>query len=99
MSQNIWIFACVGLAVACILALLLSPYASSAPDGLEKVAQEKKFEHLAAEKPLWDKAPLPDYEVPGIENKRVATGLAGVIGTVLIFVLAIACGKLLTKLR
>jgi hypothetical protein len=75
-------FTILALAVAVGLASAVSPYASSSPDGLEKVAADQAFlergEHQAA-------SPAPDYAVPGVDDARVATGLAGFAGTLMVF--------------
>jgi cobalt/nickel transport protein len=68
-----------------VLAGLVSPWASTAPDGLEKVAQDKGFLDKAAEKPAWSGAPMPDYALPGAKHESVATSLAGMAGTLLVF--------------
>lgn len=69
------------LAVAVGLATAASPYASSAPDGLEKVAGDKAF----LDRGRAHEAPVPDYAVPGVDDARVATGLAGFAGTLVVF--------------
>jgi PDGLE domain len=74
-------FTIVALAVAIGLATAASPYASSSPDGLEKVAEDKAF--LDQGKP--SDGPIPDYSFPGVEDARVATGLAGFAGTLIVF--------------
>ena len=83
--------------VAVLLAVFLSPWASSSPDGLEKVAEDKGFLESAEEtEPAWKHSPVPDYAVNGIENERVATGLAGFVGVLItaavIVLLALAVG-------
>jgi hypothetical protein len=75
------LFAILALALAIGLATAVSPYASSSPDGLEKVAGESAFEHRART----HESPVPDYAVPGIENAPIATGLAGFAGTLVVF--------------
>ena len=77
------------LAAALALALLLSPFASPWPDGLEKVAAYKGFLHKAEGKPVLP-APLADYAWPGIKREGVATAVAGVAGTAVVF--GVACG-------
>ena len=52
----------VGLAVAFALAFFVSPYASSEPDGLERVAIDNGFADQAQEHALAD-GPLADYAV------------------------------------
>jgi len=68
--------------VFCLLLATISPLASSSPDGLEKVAEDKGFIEAAGEAPF---EVIADYVFPGIENEAVATILAGWIGTLLLF--------------
>jgi cobalt/nickel transport protein len=68
-----------GLLLCSALALGISPWASSLPDGLEKVAQDQKFLDKGEGESLFS-SPLPDYLFPGIINQQLATGLAGLIG-------------------
>lgn len=75
-------FLAVGLLVALVLAGLVSGAASSAPDGLEKVAVDKGFESTASEHGLGG-SPVADYHVAGVDDERVSTGLAGVLGVVM----------------
>ncbi|MEU6410912.1 energy-coupling factor ABC transporter permease [Microbispora sp. NPDC046933] len=71
-----------GALVAVLLAGVVSFYASSAPDGLEKVAADKGLS--AQEKPhAAENGPLADYSVKGVENQRLSGGLAGVAGVAL----------------
>lgn len=68
-----------GLLVSLLLAGFVSFYASSHPDGLEKVAEEIGFIETA-EDPATAGSALADYGVAGVENERASVGLAGVIG-------------------
>jgi cobalt/nickel transport protein len=68
-----------GLAVSLVLAGGVSYYASSQPDGLEKVAGDIGFLDSAKESAVED-GPLAGYGVAGVENERISGGLAGVIG-------------------
>lgn len=61
---------------------ILSPLASSHPDGLEWVAEQKGFLDTAQNAVYQI---IPDYVVPGIGNEMLATILAGVIGAALVF--------------
>jgi cobalt/nickel transport protein len=72
-------FYLVGLLITLVLAGGVSFYASSSPDGLEKVATEIGFIDSAKDHALSD-APLADYGVKGIENERLSVGAAGIIG-------------------
>ena len=76
-----------GLAVSLILAGVVSFYASSHPDGLEKVAGDIGFIETAKD-PATAGSALADYGVKGIENERASVGVAGVIGVVVTGVVA-----------
>jgi hypothetical protein len=76
------LFTILAVAVAVGLAGAASPFASASPDGLEKVAADKAFlDRGEAQKTSL----LSDYAVPGVGDERVATGLAGFTGTLLVF--------------
>ncbi|MHB8972635.1 MAG: energy-coupling factor ABC transporter permease [Pirellulaceae bacterium] len=90
-----WKIAGAGLLLALVLAALLSPFVSTAPDGLEKVAENAAFSSLADGRPVWQSSPLPDYLVPGVESERVSTGLAGILGTSAVFLVGYGVVKLL----
>ena len=68
-----------GLLVSLLLAGFVSFYASSHPDGLEKVASEIGFIDNAKD-PATSGSALADYGVAGVENERASVGIAGVIG-------------------
>ncbi len=70
-----------GLLLALAVALL-SPLASPHPDGLERVAEDQGFIDRAQDAPYQI---IPDYTFPGIANEALATIVAGVVGTVLLF--------------
>jgi hypothetical protein len=76
------LFVILALAVAVGLGTAVAPFASSSPDGLEKVAADKAFIGHGRSQ---DASPLPGYAFPGVHNERVATGLAGFAGTLLVF--------------
>jgi len=82
------------LLAAILLALVLSPFASSWPDGLERVAEDKGFIEKGHVKPAL-RSLVPDYILLGIKNKKVATALAGVLGTLLVFGVAYGLAALL----
>jgi len=84
----------LGLAFALLVAALLSPLASSNPDGLERVAEDKGFVHQSK---AYLSSPIPDYLVPGLKNESAATSAAGIIGTVLTFGIMYGLGKLVAK--
>jgi hypothetical protein len=81
------IFIAIALMVAFGLAFFVSPHASSQPDGLDKVAIDKGF--AVSEKPhALDDVPTAGYAVKGVDNQRLATGLAGLIGVTVTFAIA-----------
>lgn len=70
-----------GLLLAALLAIA-SPLASSHPDGLEWVAEQKGFIDTAQD-PLYNL--IPDYVLPGVSSEALATILAGIVGVVIVF--------------
>ena len=88
-----------GLVLSLGLAIFLSPFASSEPDGLEKVAEDEGFIEKAEGAEVWTEAPVPDYAVPGVENEQLATGLAGAAGTLILFAIGLGVGRLLKGKR
>lgn len=82
-SRTVWI---VGLVIALGLAIL-SPIASSFPDGLEWVAEQSGFLESAMGAPYQI---IPDYTFPGINSPEIATIVAGIIGTLLVGAVAFA---------
>jgi cobalt/nickel transport system permease protein len=74
--RKVWI---TGLVASLLLAGFVSFYASSNPDGLEKVAADQGIDQKAEEHANAD-SPLADYGVRDVEDARLSGGLAGVIG-------------------
>lgn len=72
---------------ALVLAGVASFYASGSPDGLERVAEDKGFIDTADEHAAAD-GPMADYQAKGIEDKRLSGGLAGVVGSLVVLVIA-----------
>ncbi len=85
-NWTILIAAGVGLA---LLITLFSPFASSNPDGLERVAEDEEFIHHA-EDPGYEI--IPDYTFPGVENERLATILSGIVGVLIVAAIGLAVG-------
>ena len=81
-----------GALIFALLLALLSPLASSSPDGLEKVAEDKGFMETAREAIF---EVIPDYVMPGVGNEAVATILAGIIGTLILFGIGYGLARLL----
>ena len=70
-----------GFIASLFLAGVVSFYASSHPDGLEKVAEDIGFIETAKENTNADSV-LADYGVKGVDNERLSVGAAGVIGVI-----------------
>ncbi|GHD34505.1 energy-coupling factor ABC transporter permease [Streptomyces galbus] len=68
-----------GLVTSLVLAGFVSYYASSSPDGLEKVAADHGIDRKA-EQHAGAGSPLADYGVKDVKDARLSGGLAGVIG-------------------
>ena len=83
-TLRFWI---TGLALALVVAGVGSWYASSAPDGLERSAQEAGFA-ATADDSATARSPLADYAVDGLDDGRLSGGLAGVVGVAVTLVLA-----------
>ena len=75
-----WAVIAVGLGAAIIVALF-SPWASSHPDGLERVAEDKAFLEKAKD-PSYEI--IPDYVFPGVDNEKLATILSGLVGIAIV---------------
>ena len=74
----------------------LSFYASSSPDGLEKVAEDEGFLESAEDSAL-SNSPLADYGLAGLDSERLSVGIAGVIGVVVTAIVALALFYLIKK--
>jgi cobalt/nickel transport protein len=84
----------IGFAAAAILAAVISPLASSSPDGLEKVAETQGFANKAV---VLAGTLIPEYLVPGVKNEALSTVLAALTGIALTFALVYAAGRFLAK--
>jgi cobalt/nickel transport protein len=93
-------FVLVGLTAAVVIAVCLSPFASSNPDGLDRVAQDQGLERKAQADTIAKRLPFfavfEEYAVRGVPQ-AIATPLAGLVGTVVTFGIAWGAGKLLVK--
>jgi len=82
------------LLIIIALAAGLAPFASSAPDGLERVAKDLRFEEAAEANP--PRLPLSqvwaDYQVKGLPPPW-GTAVAGVVGVAITFASAWGLGK------
>lgn len=87
----------LGLLVALGLALFVAPFASGAPDGLERIAAELGFQTRAA--PPLPSAPLADYQIAGLAPGGWVTALVGATGTLVAFGFCTLLARLLVPRR
>jgi cobalt/nickel transport system permease protein len=86
-----WVLA--GLAVA-LAVVLLAPFASADPDGLERVAEDLGFLETGQSAPY---EIIPDYTVPFLGETPVSTIVAGLVGAVLVAALAYGLVRLIRR--
>jgi cobalt/nickel transport system permease protein len=79
-----------GLLIALALAVI-SPLASAFPDGLEWVAEQQGFLERG-QGPVYEI--IPDYVFPGISNDALATMIAGIVGVLIVFGVALGVAYL-----
>ncbi len=92
-------FLLTGLGAALVISVLLSPFASQNPDGLDRVSEDHKFGEKAAE-PVARKLPFyalfDEYALRGVPAE-IATPMAGLVGSLATFGLAWGIGKLTVR--
>ena len=98
MRSNLRLFLLSGLLVAIGLAMLVSGFASSAPDGRNKVAEDHGVAANAKEH-LFENGPLAGYAVKGVGNDRLSTAIAGLIGVLVTFGVGLGLFALLRAMR
>jgi PDGLE domain len=81
-------FAAFALA-ALLLAGVVSSFASSSPDGLERVAQQHGMAADERQHAMGD-SPLAGYGIAAIDNGLLSGGLAGVVGVGVVLALTAA---------
>jgi cobalt/nickel transport system permease protein len=86
-----WIIAGV---IFAILAVLISPFASGNPDGLERVAENIGFLDTGLDAPY---NLLPDYSIPFLGETAISTILAGLVGVFILFALLFLLGRNLRR--
>lgn len=85
-----------GILISIFVAGFISYYASSSPDGLEKVAEDKGFLDTAKDSANSGSF-LADYGVAGIDNQRLSVGLSGLIGVIATLSVSLLIFKTLAK--
>ena len=74
------------LVVALLLAGGVSYYASSQPDGLTKVSQDKGFADTETDHGSKD-SPFAGYAAKDVGNQRLSGAVAGIVGVVVVLAL------------
>ena len=82
--------------VALLLAGVVSFYASSSPDGLNRVAQDHGFAQTAKDHEA-ARGPFAGYATKDVGHARLSGGLAGVVGVAVVLVLAGGLALLLRR--
>ena len=86
-----WVIAGV---VITLIVVLLSPFASASPDGLERVAEDMGFLSAGQSAPY---QVIPDYTIPLLGSTSISTIVAGAIGVLVILALVFLAGRSLQK--
>lgn len=86
-------FVSIAIFLSVLIAGVLSYFASSHPDGLEKVSADKGLNAQEATSATSDSF-FADYGIAGLEN---STGLAGIIGVVITGIAGYALIKWVSK--
>lgn len=81
--------------VSLFVVIVLSPFASSWPDGLESVAEKMGF--IKAEKEPLVKGVFPDYEAQFVKSDYLKVVIPGVFGTAVTFAFASGLYLILTR--
>ena len=82
-----WILTGVLITLAVVL---LSPFASASPDGLERVAEDLGFINIAQSAPY---QVIPDYTIPFLGATPISTIVAGAIGVIVVLAIAFIAGR------
>jgi predicted permease len=83
-----------GLLIAVAVVVVLAPFASSDPDGLERVAIDSGFADQGSGAVY---EILPDYSVPLLGDSTASLIVAGLIGVALLFGAMWLLGRLLAR--
>ncbi len=81
-------------AVITLLVVILAPFASANPDGLERVAEDLGFINTGVDAPY---QLLPDYTIPLLGGSALSTVVAGIIGALFVSVLVYLLARTLRK--
>ena len=91
-KKMVVVFAIVTIALAAVL----SHFASTFPDGLERVSEKLGFAEKGG---ALLGSPAPDYSAPWMPNTRLSGSVVGVLGAGIVFLCAYLVGRLLSAMR
>jgi hypothetical protein len=97
MRSSTRLFVVIDLALSVGLASAISPFASSAPDGLNRVAEDHAFADRGKLHAVQEDSPIPGYAFPGIHDARLAKGVAGFAGTLGVFAIGFGVAAVLRR--
>ena len=86
----------IGGMLMTLAVLVLAPFASASPDGLERVAEDLGFIGSAQSSSV---EILPDYLVPALGDTNMSVIIAGLIGVIIVALLVILLAKALRPSR
>jgi cobalt/nickel transport system permease protein len=81
-------------ALTALAVILISPFASADPDGLESVAEQLGFISLGQNAPY---NLIPDYTIPGLGETSISTIMAGLVGATVVALIAILIIRTIRK--
>lgn len=84
----------LGGIIAVLVVIFFAPLASAWPDGLERVAEDIGFLGAGLDAPF---AILPDYTIPFLGETALSTVVAGLVGALIVGLLAFGVGRLLKR--
>ncbi len=87
-----------GVLVLALLAAFAAPFASSEPDGLQRVARDEGFAGTQREHALRD-GPFAGYGFDAVESEEAGRSMSAFAGVVLTFLLAFAVTTLVSGRR
>jgi cobalt/nickel transport protein len=79
--KGVWLFVFIGVAISIFIASVVSFYADSNPDGLERVAEDHGFAENASES-LNSEIFASDYLITSVSDERLSGAMAGLLGIV-----------------
>ncbi len=86
-------FVIVMFMLSLVVAGVVSYYASSDPDGLERVSEDAGFSHRAEDPSV---EIMPDYTVPGLRG-AASNAVAGIAGVIAVFAVAWFAGMVIAR--